>query len=559
MPVEEQTLARYYSQLFPHEAFCDLFSREWRGSRIALREVALETTDACYIRYLNASNARGIKKLLEDKHAEKIHVGAIYNVEPPMKRKNIPLVPTVRELVFDIDLNDYVSGVDADDIDECDAMWPLVAFGAIVVVFILKKHFAFEHFMISYSGRRGCHITVHDARACGLEDSARSAILSYLQPGPATSGKRPTYGNMLVAGFFGTLFTSHVQPFWERFALMARDEGGMGVFDTVQQRASFMELLGNSYITDHMKRCNHPSEFWSEVQRMVRLSKYPESSTRALHETIMTYLWPCLDAGVTKHMNHLNKSVYSFHPKTGRISVPVGKDPFQFKPKECPTLEGLVNGAASEVSAFNKSIEWIKKFTTKLKTSATESWEKPMASSLPPVVHSLVSKKRDREDGETEDNKWMYIHNSRLVYMLYRTFYLVSSSANPDSVSIYFRTSTCTELAQDSVIRVYGGYSPPFRDESERLDSLDVAYKAAECTKFPETEVPLKKLFVCALLGHKRNNIDREVSRLSAMAERFDECPVNIGTVNIAWGRDAVASAITQMAKDVWEQVYVYM
>jgi hypothetical protein len=43
------------------------------------------------------------------------------------------------------------------------------------------------------------------------------------------------------------------------------------------------------------------------------------------------------------------------------------------------------------------------------------------------------------------------------------------------------------------------------------------------------------------------------------MAERFDDCPVHIGTVNIAWGRDAVASAITQMAKDVWEQVYVYM
>lgn len=558
MPVEEQALARYYSQLFPHEAFCDLFSREWRGSRIALREVALETTDGCYMRYLNAPNASGIKKLLGDKHAEKIHVGAIYNVEPPMKRKNIPLVPTSRELVFDIDLNDYVSGVYADDIDECDAMWDLVAFGAVVVVFVLKKHFAFEHFMISYSGRRGCHLTVHDARACGLEDQARSAILSYLQPGPAKSGKRPAYGNMLLAGFFGTLFTSHVQPFWERFALTGREDGGMGVFDTVQQRASFLELLGNSYITDHMKRCNHPSEFWSEVQRMVRLSKYPESSTRALHETIMTYLWPRLDAGVTKHMDHLNKSVYSFHPKTGRISIPVGKDPFKFKPKQCPTLQGLVDGVESEVSVFKKSVEWIHKFTYKLKNSATESWEKPMASSLPPTVHCLVSKKRDREDGETQDNQWMYIHNSRLVYMLYRAFYLVSSSANPELVSIYFRISTCTEPVKDSVVRIYGGCCPPFRDKSEQFDAFKLAEEAAECVKYPEKEVPLTKLFVCALLGHKRNDIDREVSRLSAMADRFDS-PVNVGTVNIAWGRDAVASAMTQMVKDVWEEVYIYM
>ena len=558
MPVEKESIARYYSRLFPHEAFCDLFSREWRGSSIAMREIAIETTDGCYMRYLNAPSASGIKKLLADKHAEKIHVGAIYSMEPPLKRKSVPLIALSRELVFDIDLNDYVIGVDADDIEECDAMWPLVAFGAVVIVFILKKHFLFEHFLVSYSGRRGCHITVHDARACALEDEARSAILSYLQPGPAKDGKKPTYGNMLLSSFFGGLFESHVKPFWETFGLMSREDGGMGVFDTVQQRHSFLQLLGNSYISDHMKRCNHPSQFWSEVQSMVSLSKYQESSTRALRETIMTYVWPRLDSGVTKHMNHLNKSVYSFHPKTGRISVPVGKDPFQFKPKECPTLRGLVDGVESEVSAFNKSIEFIKKFTAKLKTSATESWEKPMASSLLPVVHSLVSRKRDREDGETEDNKWMYIRNSRLVYMLYRTFYFVSSSANPESVSIYFRTSTLTELVQDSVVRIYGGYAPPFR-ESQQFDAFAIADEAEECTKCPETEVPLKKLFVCALLGHKRNNIDREVSRLSAMAERFDDCPVHIGTVNIAWGRDAVASAITQMAKDVWEQVYVYM
>ena len=559
MPTDKNTVALYYAQLFPHEAFCDLFGREWRGGRIALREIALETTDGCYIRYLNTSNASGIKKLLADKHAEKIHVGAIYNVEPPLKRKKVLLVAMQRELVFDIDLNDYVSGVDADDIEECDAMWHLVAFGAVVIRFILKEHFAFEHIMISYSGRRGCHITVHDARACGLEDEARSAILNYLQPLAAKGGKRPNYGNMLTADFFERLFASHVEPFWESFGIKCREDGGMGVFDTVHQRNSFMELLGISHISAHMKRCNLPTEFWAEVQRMVSLSKYHESSTKALRETMMTYMWPRLDAGVTKHLNHLNKSVYSLHPKTGRISVPVGKDPFKFNPKECPTLQGLVAGVDGEITAFKASIAWIKHFTNKVKASSTESWEKPAVSSLPPPVHSLVSKKRDRKEREAPDNKWMYTSNSRLVYLLNRTFYLLSSSAQPESVSVYFRTSTHTARVRDSVVRIYGGYSPPFRGGSEMFDALEIAEKAAECAKSPETQFVLKTLFVCALLDHTRNDIDREVAQLAAMASRFDECHVYVGTVNLAWKGGAVASALTQMVQDVWENVYIYM
>ncbi|CAF4533558.1 unnamed protein product, partial [Rotaria sp. Silwood2] len=48
--------------------------------------------------------------------------------------------------------------------------------------------------------------------------------------------------------------------------------------------------------------------------------------TTLIDEIMFEYSYPRLDANVTKGMNHLLKSPFSIHPKTGRVSIPIDLD-----------------------------------------------------------------------------------------------------------------------------------------------------------------------------------------------------------------------------------------
>ncbi len=156
-----------------------------------------------------------------------------------------------------------------------------------------------------------------------------------------------------------------------------------------------------------------PQEKWEELKAALMAfigkagnSKAPKSlsnadRTRIEHwavETVFKYVYPRLDINVSKMQNHLLKSPFCVHPKTGRVCVPIEVSNFaNFDPFQVPNLGQLMK-ELDEFEAANKSendndvtFDW-------QKTSLKEPFEKFQKSFLVPLLNE--ERRMQREERE---------------------------------------------------------------------------------------------------------------------------------------------------------------
>ena len=230
----------------------------------------------------------------------------------------------------------------------------------------LKSDFAFEHVAWFYSGRRGVHCWVCDDKARKLTNEARSAVASYFEVNLGSDKNKSFHLSSPLHPMLSRAYTI-LEP---SFVSCVLPEEGHGLLAT---RASWTKLLltlpnaANPVAAKleekwaSSKDNTTPEEKWVELTSTLmafigkggsthnaKVAKNLSTAdrTRIEHwptETVFKYTYPRLDINVSKMQNHLLKSPFCVHPKTGRVCVPIEVENIDsFDPFKVPTLAQLM-------------------------------------------------------------------------------------------------------------------------------------------------------------------------------------------------------------------------
>jgi len=383
------------------------------------REWSFTIENDIYIRYQCFSTKEELMKGIQQCKPHKIDIGAVFTA-PPKDHNTIKpelFKPEERELVFDIDMTDY------DDIRQCctganicKKCWPYMTMALKCVDCALRDDFGFKHILWIYSGRRGIHCWVNDSQARELSNEARTSIVEYLT-GAHTSDKENT-DKKLNMTFAADIYDPMIrrsydilEPYFENYIA---DNDGQGLLATKKNYMPILNSIPDSaeslrrelYDTWEGKKNITGAERWRQLKEAIepkerdnskhtsKKAKIDEKVYKELkkwkHELVFLHCYPRLDANVSTHQNHLLKSPFCVHPKTGRVCIPI--DPSQadsFDPFKVPTLRSLL----SEIDGYDgvEDISDIEKTSMK---KAIETFDKCLMNGLRDTIRKDLKSER---------------------------------------------------------------------------------------------------------------------------------------------------------------------
>ncbi|KAG0042922.1 hypothetical protein BGZ83_012022 [Gryganskiella cystojenkinii] len=346
---DQATLLKlFYRHFFPIKPYVDWLNYDTvpKLSKTFLnREFCFTLMDDTYIRFQSYRTVDEFRQELTRLNPAKIDLGAIYNIRPKDKAmvSAAAFKPMAKELVFDIDMTDY------DDIrtccsggDVCMKCWEFMNIAMKIVDSALKDDFGFKNLLWVYSGRRGVHCWVGDERARQLNNEQRKAIVSYLEI--SKGGKSVQLPN--------TLHPRSYQIIKHHFGSIAFDTQ-----DILREPAQWAKVL--ALIPDESVRLavheeweeypdREPDQKWNDLKDIFKkaIASNPKKRTileNSLRDIMFQYTYPRLDEKVSTNINHLLKSPFCVHPKTGRVCVPIEIEKCdEFDPTAAPTVEQLI-------------------------------------------------------------------------------------------------------------------------------------------------------------------------------------------------------------------------
>ena len=352
----------YYTRLFPFDTLARMLSAG--GSPLDKRELALVLPGHIFCRNRSFANGEQLRAAVQRTKPIRLEIGPVLDISPAL-RDTTEVTPVSKELVFDIDISDY---------DEvrfcckggavCPKCWPLVSAAIKVLDRSLRRDFGYRHLLWVYSGRRGVHCWVCDPSARVLSDTARSALTESLSL--VTHGQyKVDFEHALPSVVHAAVI---LEPYFVSVCLEAQ-----GMLDVPERWCDVLSKVPSKEVRDlceanwgKEKKKTSSTERWTQLKDdILRVAdemdkEVAASALRACVPLIIfSFVYPRLDAAVSKQMGHLLKSPFSVHPSTGRVSVPI--DPSrcdEFDPSAVPTTDGLladiINSRQSSLAPYLK-------------------------------------------------------------------------------------------------------------------------------------------------------------------------------------------------------------
>ncbi|KAH0486977.1 MAG: uncharacterized protein KVP18_005075 [Porospora cf. gigantea A] len=334
--VNPHHLSFYYDRLFPFEVMANWLSYG-KESRLPRREFSLSLDGDIYVRWqcFKDSDAWRQKLVRCSPVAEKMDIGASYAISVAHKNDSPQLfIPLERELVFDIDMDDYNDvRTCCQEKTVCAKCWVFLKVAMDILDTSLREDFGFKHILWVYSGRRGIHAWVCDQAARVLKKDQRTAIVEYMSLfGRKTRLRLP---QRKWHPFLRRAVTI-AEKYWDEL----RESQQFFAFEHEIYQKKVLDVYGGR-IGERLKSLaaawDRSSEgFWRQFEQAARSANQPQ----VIKEVILALSYPRLDALVSKEMNHLLKAPFCVHPRTEKICVPISLD---FDPDLVPTLPRIRN------------------------------------------------------------------------------------------------------------------------------------------------------------------------------------------------------------------------
>lgn len=309
-------LQEYYSDYFDVTPLINIIGL----TTFRRREFGFDLGDV-FVRNLSFDTPRKLVNYMSRQGVFQAYVGAVYT-HPPSKQQTIQKLQwESRELVFDIDLDEYDLVRHCNCKGEktfCDECWTLARDAMLFLDSTLREDFGFKDLVWIFSGRRGVHCWVCDEIAETLDQIQRSSIINYLtlirEGGNIPQiDALPKYSKSLKERIFTLLSRSYFQ------------------------NTTVHDLMKLGFKKNDAQKILKQVRSKSKFNYQLSIPTYPSIDPLRLAKAIVINRYPRIDRKVTMDTRRLLKIPNSIHGKTGNVCVII-KNISNFDPFNVPSI-----------------------------------------------------------------------------------------------------------------------------------------------------------------------------------------------------------------------------